>query len=270
MTKDPIGERGGLNLYVFVTNNSLSFIDPIGNEANAFGSSLFSFARKAGTHAYSATLKSADVFNRAVFFPLVDILALPDETIKCLFGVTDEDLMAFAVQFPGGYDDLLFGVVIGAGKTPRVARKLLGYVPNKLSNALPDDGVFSRVMPRKYADAFARGDGAIGVGGKYDEVFIGAADDLTEVATIEGAQNRLSLFSDRAGKSPNLSGDAVVEFKLKSTENIGLRSPIETDPPRGYGYTPGGETAGDAREWLINSGTASEIGAYDIVVRPLK
>jgi RHS repeat-associated protein len=133
LTKDPIAELGGLNLYVFVTNNPISFIDPFGKEANSAAKArLISFAQEKGLKVYSAASQTADVVNRAIFFPLLDLLALPDEIVKCIFGVTDEELMVWAVQFPGGYDDVFLGVVVGGGKAPKIVRKLLGYGLNGL------------------------------------------------------------------------------------------------------------------------------------------
>jgi len=133
--------------------------------------------------------------------------------------------------------------------------------------SLPVNGIFSRVMPRKYAEAFARGEGYLGGG---TEVFVGAADDLAKVASVANAQKRLSLFTNYAGTTPNLAGDVVVTFKVRDLYSIGLRSPIETAPARGYGFTQGGATGGGAREWLFNNGTASELGIYDIYLRSLK
>ncbi|MFA7370080.1 MAG: polymorphic toxin type 10 domain-containing protein, partial [Kiritimatiellales bacterium] len=139
-----------------------------------------------------------------------------------------------------------------------------------IANALPRNQTFARVMPMQHAENFLHGNGPIGLGGKYNEVFVTAADDLVGIKNVRNAQQRLGLFRNSAGTLPNLRGDAVVEFKLKSLNKAGWRSPIETRSPRGYGFMYGGKTSGDAREWLINSGTASEIEAYDIILRRLE
>jgi hypothetical protein len=121
-------------------------------------------------------------------------------------------------------------------------------------------------MPREFAEAFAQGEGTLGVG---NEIFVGAADDMAGITSVGGGQQRLALFSDYAGNVPKLTGDALVTFKVRNLTGVGLRSPLETVPPRGFGFTPGGRTGGDAREWLFNNGTSSELGIYDIFVTPL-
>ncbi len=137
----------------------------------------------------------------------------------------------------------------------------------QISNPFPDNDTFARVMPARYAEAFASGKGNIGGG---SEVFVTAADDLSGITTKSGAQQKLSLFTDYEGRTPNLSGDALVTFKVRDVNQVGLRSPIETNPARGYGFVYGGKTAGEAREWLFNNGTASELGIYDIKITPLR
>ena len=136
-----------------------------------------------------------------------------------------------------------------------------------LTNPLPEDGAFSRVMPREYAEAFARGEGPIAGG---TEVWVGAADDLTGITTRRGAQSRLALFTDVAGTKPDLAGDVIVKFRIKDIQKVGLRSPTEFGKLRNYGFTPGGRTGGGAREWLINNGTKGELGIYDIILEGLK
>jgi hypothetical protein len=95
---------------------------------------LVEFADRLGIAAYVTAWQIADTFNRAVFFPLVDLLLLPDEILKCVFKLTDDDLTALAA-FPGGHDDVLIGVIVGGGKAPKIVRRLVGYgneAPKKL------------------------------------------------------------------------------------------------------------------------------------------
>ena len=150
------------------------------------------------------------------------------------------------------------------GIGPKTAQRIVDSLT--AGNPLPQNGVFARVMAQKYANAFKRGEGGLG-GGK--EVWVTAADDLAGVSTVVGAQKRMSLFSDPQGTVPHLGGNAIVQFRIKDLQAIGLRSPIQTVPPRGYGFVPGGRTAGGAREVLFNNGTAAELGAVDIRVVPL-
>jgi len=67
-----------------------------------------------------------------------------------------------------------------------------------------------------------------------------------------------------------LSGDTLVTFRIRDLNGVGLRSPIQTVPPRGYGFVPGGRTGGNIREWLINNGTAGDLGIHDIQLNPLR
>ncbi|WP_446011594.1 RHS repeat-associated core domain-containing protein, partial [Candidatus Electrothrix sp.] len=129
MSRDPIGEDGGLNLYGFVGNSPLVYVDPFGQEG--IKQQMIDTAYGAGSKVYEVAWQSADLFNRAVFFPLVDLLALPDTVLQCTFGVTEDELLAFAAQFPTAYDDVVLGVVVGGAKVPRLARKFAGYAPLK-------------------------------------------------------------------------------------------------------------------------------------------
>ena len=137
-----------------------------------------------------------------------------------------------------------------------------------ITNPLPENGIYSRVMPEKYAKAFEQGKGYIGGG----EVWVTAADDLAGISTRTGIQKRLSLYNDFDATLPNTSGDVLVQFKLKNIHNNSLATPVEIGnaspfgpiQPRGYGFKQGGRTVGGAREWLIGNGTKDDIGALDI------
>jgi len=168
-------------------------------------------------------------------------------------------------------DNLVDNLPIVPGVS-KVAKEGVGAVADavgnlansKISNPLPSDGIFSRVMPKDYAESFANGTGRIGPPNENNEVFIGAAKDLEGIDTVQQAQERLSLFNDVEGTKPNLGGDVVVKFKIADEYSVGLRTPIETNPARGYGFKQGGQTEGAAREFNINNGTAEELGIYDI------
>lgn len=116
---------------------------------------------------------------------------------------------------------------------------------NVLGNALPTNRRFATVMPRKFAEQLANGEGKLSGG---MEAWITAADDLNGITTVEGAAKRLTLV-DEVGNF-RLQGDAVVEFEFKDTS--GIASPYSRSNP---GFINGGKTAGGAREWLIPSDT---------------
>jgi RHS repeat-associated protein len=147
-----------------------------------------------------------------------------------------------------------------SGEVATVAREL-----KTTTIPFPSDGVFTRVMGKKYAEAFAKGAGKLG--GK-DEVFIGAGEDMMGVKTIKEAQTKFALFRDKAGTTPSLDGDALITFRLRDTSKV--TCPIEKLGGRGYGFTPGGHTGGGVREWVIQNGTAADLGAYDIHIQYLK
>ncbi|RUO76544.1 hypothetical protein CWI84_11685 [Idiomarina tyrosinivorans] len=135
-------------------------------------------------------------------------------------------------------------------------------------NALPDSNRYSRVMPEEFAEKFKNGNGTLGSPDS-DEIFVTSSDALKSTNTSREAQEKLSLYTDYEGTVPNTAGDVVVEFTLKDPTKAEIRTPIETDPPRGFGFVQGGSTKGGAPEWNINNGTADEVGATDIIVRPL-
>lgn len=103
---------------------------------------------------------------------------------------------------------------------------------NKITNPLPEDKTFARVMPRKYGEAFKRGEGKLG---GQDEVFVTAFSELKDVKTREDAQKKLALFKDKDATVPNLDGDVIVKFEVLDMTRIGISTPIETIPTeRGY------------------------------------
>ena len=162
-------------------------------------------------------------------------------------------------------------------KFPKLLAALLFAASCATANVeprVPSNELFARVMPKAFAERFAAGTGRLGGG---SEVFITAADDLSDVRTAEDAQKRLALFLDFEATKPNLLGDTIVRFKLRDPSRVNLRVPspsvLDTagqSSPRGYGYKAGGRTGGGAREWVIDNGTAAEIGAYEIELLPLQ
>ena len=117
------------------------------------------------------------------------------------------------------------------------------FASQGISNALPKNGRFAIVMPKKFADQLSKGKGKLSGGA---EAWITAADDLKGINTIEGAARRLALVDD-AGNL-RLQGNAVVEFEFKDIS--GIASPYNRSNP---GFISGGKTGGGAREWLVPS-----------------
>jgi hypothetical protein len=119
------------------------------------------------------------------------------------------------------------------------------------ASKMPENGVFSRVISADHYKAWREGKAPLG--GK-DGAWITAAEDLAGVTTSSGVQKRLSLFNDAAGTVPKEGPFVKIDFTLPDGPGAsGLSSPIQTVPPRGYGFVPGGKTGGGAREWLMPS-----------------
>ena len=135
-------------------------------------------------------------------------------------------------------------------------------------NELPADSRYARIFPREFAEAFVEGSGRIGPPGAHG-VFVTAAEDVAGLTTRKALQERLSLFSDRGATVPNTSGNAVVRFTIPNPGKARLRSPVQTRPARGFGFVHGGRTRGGAREFLVNNGTAGELGLEDLEILPL-
>jgi RHS repeat-associated protein len=198
----------------------------------------------------------------------VGVGALADGTISAgsqyaLTGTVDPAMVAL--------DSAIGGTAAGAGGWLS-SRGIAGAVDDvpvhhvEVSNPLPADGRYARVVPARYAEDFATGKGTLGGSG---EVFVTAAEDVAGVTTPTGAAERLALYRDPAGSQLNTRGDVVVEFTLQDPGRAGIASPIETSPPRDYGFVHGGRTGGGAREWVVANGTADELGATDVVLRQL-
>lgn len=154
LSRDPLGERGGYNLYAFTYNNPINFFDLLGNDSDsgdfistalggdneqqAFYSAVDSVNK--ATYSISVTIYNiaydcSDTLARLVVFPIVDLLALPDEAIKYLFDVTDDELISITANFPcpAFVDDLAIGVIVAGGRVPKGIRKIFGYSSEKVT-----------------------------------------------------------------------------------------------------------------------------------------
>jgi large repetitive protein len=145
---DPLGE--GLNLYAYVFNNPLSLIDARG----------LCVSQYIGVQFYYSLWQFADQFNRIVFFPLLDILGLPDQALNWVTGTTPNERMMFAASIPGPIDDVVIGGIAAFGKLPYLAKGLeTAFVPDpytgvrKASQYLKDMGV-SRADRVRYLQSF--------------------------------------------------------------------------------------------------------------------
>jgi hypothetical protein len=139
-----------------------------------------------------------------------------------------------------------------------------------LRNPIPENGTFSRVMPRAYVEELRAGRARFSridpTNPAINESFITAADDLAGLSKGDDIARKLALYEDQAGTVYRKLGadDVIVEFKFKNGIATSLRSPVETpNNLRSYGFVPGGRTGGGAREWLID-GDAPIKGYIDL------
>ena len=175
------------------------------------------------------------------------------------------------------------GQVLAKIKVSAAAKDENGYKifrkGSSIGNSLPENGLFVRVMPRKYAVELKEGRGNFSrifvdpeKGTLVNEAFITAADDVSGLKNGRDVAEKLGLFEDESGTilrkigkkvDPDMS-EVLVTFKFKDEIYSSIRSPIETpDNLRKYGFLPGGKTIGGAREWLIDSDAISK-GYVDI------
>jgi hypothetical protein len=131
-----------------------------------------------------------------------------------------------------------------------------------ITNPLPENGLFSRVISAEHYAAWVEGKAPLG--GK-DGMWITAADDLKGISTSSGVQQRLSLFDDYAGTTPRQGQMVRIDFKLDNPSTSGISSPIQTVPERGYGFIGGGQTGGESREWLIDSSSNINVVGIEFI-----
>lgn len=120
---------------------------------------------------------------------------------------------------------------------------------------LPLNGEYARVVDKRYAGKIRSGELALSRDNPGNEAFITALDDIGSISNPADYAERLSLYTDSAGKNLVDTSDYVVlKFRFKTEIEKSLRTPFETlDNARKYGFFPGGSTAGGAREWLIDN-----------------
>lgn len=148
-----------------------------------------------------------------------------------------------------------------------------------INNPLPDNKLFARVMRKDKVEALKSGRGEFAGnvldsnGNLANEVFITSVDDLKGLEDSESIAKKLHLITETGSTELRDLGSnyVVIEFKFKDSFQ-GLRSPIEIDGGRGFGFLPGGRTAGGAREWLIDNDAAMKgiIDLDSITMREIK
>lgn len=129
-----------LNRYSYCYNNPLKYVDPTGHlpgaedyekhgmdfwggtpyESDGKGNESDSNGTIANNYLIQPTLYWVNAINNVVVFPALEILSLPDQVLDYFTGTTFEERMAYAAQFPGGFDDFALGAVGAFGRLPRL------------------------------------------------------------------------------------------------------------------------------------------------------
>jgi len=125
-------------------------------------------------------------------------------------------------------------------------------------------GTFARVMPRRFAKQFKKGQGKLAAENPHNEAFVTTRSQLDGIVTRKAAAKRLTLTEDRAGTVLRTDGDTLVTFDVLDVDGVGLRSPIEVLGGRGYGFITGPGTRGRAIDWMMNNGTRMDLKACNI------
>jgi RHS repeat-associated protein len=101
LSRDPIGEEGGINLYGYVSNNPINWIDPLGLEIRVYSSPAFG-TRLLGNHAFVHSTEIPASWGRTAKTegnrsPFAGVgggsLANPYFVVKDLNGLTEQEFM---------------------------------------------------------------------------------------------------------------------------------------------------------------------------------
>jgi RHS repeat-associated protein len=130
-------------------------------------------------------------------------------------------------------------------------------------------GQFARVMPRRAAKRFRRGTGRLAKPNPHNEAFVTTNEAMSDIVTRRAAAERLSLYSDDAGRVLSTKADALVTFDVADMSKVGLRSAIEVPGGRGFGFVGRGLTGGGALEYLLNNESGAALKACNIEVTHL-
>jgi hypothetical protein len=135
------------------------------------------------------------------------------------------------------------------------------------NNELPVNGLFARVMGKKYAYGFLNREKNFAGQPSPEltatdrifsegEAFVAAHDDLKGFNTPHGYAERLTLLDAKVGGGLKEGMDTVIVFR--APDGTTVATPVNAEL-RGYGNTGMGTTLGKAREWVIPNGTRAEL-----------
>jgi len=130
-----------------------------------------------------------------------------------------------------------------------------------VNNALPENGLFARIMPREHAQRLVNGESGFSktrldeFGNDISEAFITKFDDIANIRGYENYAERLTLTKDVEGLIPRVLSpdDVIVKFRFQDDFAKGIQSPIDINNMRGYGFEGIGKTKGGASEWIIDN-----------------
>jgi hypothetical protein len=144
-----------------------------------------------------------------------------------------------------------------------------------LMNALPEDGLYARVVSESRANDFLNrnrefagmADGELMAGGRLwseGEAFIASYGDLKGINTPQGLAKKLTLMERKAGGPYRDGMDTVIVFERPP--KIPVATPVN-GALRGYGNTGGGLTKGLVREWVMQNGTRVQLEGKGLKIK---
>ncbi|WP_124330518.1 RHS repeat domain-containing protein [Desulfonema ishimotonii] len=165
ISRDPIAEQGGNNLYVYCQNTPNNLIDLLGKEVPFKADNWFESDSEKGALFYNETEMlvyrfyialaiCANDFNSFVAWPALDLIVLPalngiaiivggvESGIEKITGLTEHDLTVLSKETPTiPFDDIIVFSMAAAKKAPKVLKAYRSLNDTDIENILKGTGV---------------------------------------------------------------------------------------------------------------------------------
>jgi RHS repeat-associated protein len=221
LNRDPLGEVGGINLYGFVLNNGLYFIDPLG------------LCEKPGA------AQSSSLWDRAL--TTLESWSWQNQVAEQQYA---QSHAAYVAANPASQDIKAKVDTVFVAATLFLPIKI-GGVTRTANNPIPSNLQFSRTVSADVAHGIQAGAFRTLGNPRAQDVFITAADDIAGLSRSATARRLTVPQSDSAFR---------IDFTLPNPS--GLASPINRSNP---GFIQGGRTAGGAREFVVPNLSLQEL-----------